>query len=576
MAERQYVLVAVETAGIQSYIFASNRLKENVGASYLVAAATGDWAFDAVRSLGVRHNLTGDDEQPYSDARVEDSDVDVEVLYSGGGNIILLFAETGFDATDFGDSKLPQGTISRAFISTLSRRVLFYAPGLQLTFATTVFTWDSALSQAVGDLLAEMKAQRSQQPPLRGDAGQGVTIMGASTSMPAVTMQRDPEGNWQPLAAETVAKRAASVEANRVLRRTLALGATDYRLPLELDDLGRSKDESSYIAVVHADGNGLGVFIQGLKDDYPANKNRDYIDYMRAFSENVKRVAQAAQRDMVAQLLASIEDRGDERRLTGLRSDADAITLKRNDSEGGQRRYVLPLRPLVSGGDDVTFVCDGRIGFDLVVTFLQAFERHSAAILGRKLTACAGLAIVKTHYPFARAYELADDLAGSAKQARHDYDKDQAPSALDWHITAGGLYGDLDAMREREYKVTEGSLTLRPLFMGDVPDALQPRSWQVMSNIITEFQTKWREHRNKAEGLRSALRKGSVETAVFRARYLTASRADWSAGQAPYLPEVAGFEDNGWRDGVCGYYDALELLDKYIPLQSITEEATPA
>lgn len=37
-------LVVVETAHIQSYIFNGNRLKENVGASYLVAAATGEWA----------------------------------------------------------------------------------------------------------------------------------------------------------------------------------------------------------------------------------------------------------------------------------------------------------------------------------------------------------------------------------------------------------------------------------------------------------------------------------------------------------------------------------------------------
>ncbi len=36
MSDRVYVLVAVETASIQSYIYGSNRLRENVGASYLV------------------------------------------------------------------------------------------------------------------------------------------------------------------------------------------------------------------------------------------------------------------------------------------------------------------------------------------------------------------------------------------------------------------------------------------------------------------------------------------------------------------------------------------------------------
>lgn len=36
----QFWLVIVDTTGIQSYIFGSNRLRENVGASYLVHQAT--------------------------------------------------------------------------------------------------------------------------------------------------------------------------------------------------------------------------------------------------------------------------------------------------------------------------------------------------------------------------------------------------------------------------------------------------------------------------------------------------------------------------------------------------------
>lgn len=36
----QYHLVIVDTTGIQSYIFGSNRLRENVGASFLVHQAT--------------------------------------------------------------------------------------------------------------------------------------------------------------------------------------------------------------------------------------------------------------------------------------------------------------------------------------------------------------------------------------------------------------------------------------------------------------------------------------------------------------------------------------------------------
>ncbi|PJF37524.1 MAG: hypothetical protein CUN55_21625, partial [Phototrophicales bacterium] len=97
---------------------------------------------------------------------------------------------------------------------------------------------------------------------------------------------------------------------------------------------------------------------------------------------------------------------------------------------------------------------------DLAVTFLSAFEKHSQKILPTPLTACAGIAIVKAHYPFAQAYDLAEELTSNAKQARHSFDEEDAPSAIDWHVTAGGLYGDLEVIREREYQVAEGSLTL--------------------------------------------------------------------------------------------------------------------
>jgi hypothetical protein len=37
-------LVIVDTAQIQTYIFGSNRLRENIGASHLVAEAAEGWA----------------------------------------------------------------------------------------------------------------------------------------------------------------------------------------------------------------------------------------------------------------------------------------------------------------------------------------------------------------------------------------------------------------------------------------------------------------------------------------------------------------------------------------------------
>jgi hypothetical protein len=44
----KYTLTILDTTGIQNYIFGSNRLKENVGASEMVKRATEDWVYEAL------------------------------------------------------------------------------------------------------------------------------------------------------------------------------------------------------------------------------------------------------------------------------------------------------------------------------------------------------------------------------------------------------------------------------------------------------------------------------------------------------------------------------------------------
>src|SRR5581483_5544312 len=112
-------LVVVDTTQIQPYIFGSNRLRENVGASYLVDAATRDWALEAVKVAAPgKHNI-GPENDLREDEWIEHG-LDAEVLYSGGGNFVVLFSEL---------DKV------KAFYSNLSRRALLEAPGLQLVIA---------------------------------------------------------------------------------------------------------------------------------------------------------------------------------------------------------------------------------------------------------------------------------------------------------------------------------------------------------------------------------------------------------------------------------------------------------
>jgi len=82
------VLTVVDTTGIQSYIFGSNRLRENAGASYLVEQATGDWVY---QSLGDKHNFDLEKLRITRGLTIEDHDLTAELIYAGGGNTTILF-----------------------------------------------------------------------------------------------------------------------------------------------------------------------------------------------------------------------------------------------------------------------------------------------------------------------------------------------------------------------------------------------------------------------------------------------------------------------------------------------------
>ena len=91
--------------------------------------------------------------------------------------------------------------------------------------------------------------------------------------MPAVEKYKE-DCSWIRISEEVKAKLDAFDRAHRRLTDFLQLG--DYCIPKKFDDLGRTKGESSYIAIVHTDGNGMGKRIQKIMKEHP--ENRDYIN----------------------------------------------------------------------------------------------------------------------------------------------------------------------------------------------------------------------------------------------------------------------------------------------------------
>jgi hypothetical protein len=531
-----FTLAIASVAHIQSYIFNSNRLRENIGASYLVDAATGEWAWEAAEQasgqpVGVRDEANTI--WPNPNQRIE-AGAAAEVLYAAGGNFVALFSTPD---------------MARNFVRLISRRVLENAPGLHLMIDSHPYRWGEPLGAAISDALRGLRKARSEQPGNVPLAGLGVTVMCRSTALPAVdcaALQGDENEEKLPVSAEILAKINAAGLADARLRRELSLHGSDYTYPRDFDQLGRTRGESSFIAVVHADGNGMGKEVKRIADQ---NANpRAYIEAIHSFSEGVARAAREALQATLNRLTASISSH-----LTIEHPLPEhSIILQTNR----QHELILPFRPLVFGGDDVTFVCDGRLGISLALEYMAQFQQQT----GGRYSACAGVAIVKSHYPFARAYQLAEELTRSAKAFRKN--QDYTGGAIDWHLALTGLFGSLDQMREQQLTLPRiGYLPLRPVTIGKNDN---PRDWNVVKAGITEFQKgTWADKRNKQKDLRDALREGphAVE------RFVTQYRSP-----LPGLgPTGIAFEDTGWAvlpDDLtrCGYYDALELADLHITL----------
>lgn len=526
-----YTLTILDTVAIQTYIFGSNRLRENIGASELVKRSTEAWVYQALPQPN--NSLAADQKK-----RIEADQLKAEVIYAGGGNTLILFESD---------------TEAKTFAATLSQRLLLEAPGIELAVVHLPFTWESdALAGNNGLLdqafrqLAEVKGSRATHQAL---AGLGVTAVCQSTGQVAVATNEAYRASKAekiyPISAEVAAKLRVEKEVPRNFRG--GLDDSGFEMISNFDEIG-SKEEASYLAVVHIDGNGMGKRVEEISTRYasPAD-NRVLIEALREFSTQVRTASTASILTMELALIKSVETDKNSRQKIGGKVPVE-------DKK-------IPYRLLISGGDDLTFVCDGRLALSLATAYLRAFEQETAAAGLANIHACAGIAVVKSHYPFARAYELAGNLCDNAK--RWVKDSNQDFSALDWHFAPSGLMGGLKFIRKREYAVSEGTLIMRPVAL--TADQAGWRNWPKFEAIVTEFRDGWAEQRNKVIQLREALRAGKDAVRQFRVAYKTS---------LPKIdPTITELQDSGWAGGQCGYFDAIEAMDFYV---SVEQEGSPA
>jgi len=493
-------LVLIETSGNQNYIFSTNKLKENIGASELTYLAGTKWVLEAVdhvseskKLLGLfkngqqlRDNLLNEKLNSPIDTKNE---VSVEVIIATSGKALLLTKEKD---------------TAKAIIQYVTIKALKEAPGLDICGVIHEFNWEKeTLGEVNCKIHQKISTVRSQRPaPNLRFLRLPVIDECATSGLPASRLEKyNQDGQDKSILRSQLrdSKHQYSLHGFTRIQDFLKRKNTSIKLARslrfldeELKNRGLSDDfqeglndeeklnhQLEWLAVVHADGNGLGeIFLNFGKY---VKDNRDYVKQYREFSIALDQCTEQA-------FLSS---------------------LKIFES---QNNGLIPVIPLILGGDDLTILCDGKCAITFTQNFLLNFEKetksqeHLDGIISKiakkvidveHLSACAGIAIIKPKFPFSVAYELTENLMQSAKKVKqkvvHPETKKPYPcSTFDFHILYDSSNVDFKSIRSKlENKDQNYYLHSRPYVVTSETDIQQANGLEwAKSHQFTKLEQK--------------------------------------------------------------------------------------
>ncbi|MBI5307784.1 MAG: hypothetical protein HZB37_05510, partial [Planctomycetes bacterium] len=431
--------VLIDAVSIQRYVFGSNKLKENLGGSYLVQDIYRTHLRNAIKEIFPTCNdLVFDawEAQPET-FLMETHNAPFEIGYIGGGNALLFF-------------KVKDHAI--AFIKEWTKSLLAHAPGVVTAVACDTFDLADDFKDQNKRLFKKLQANKYQFIPQTIIPRHGITAECPHTgySMDIWNEKEDTE-EQEYVSSVAHAKICASKAATKELEQQFADVLKDtYCFTGQLDKLGQLKGEDSHVATVHIDGNGMGKQF----------RNAESLKAIRDLSKSVRAATVESFRALLTTITTQFPQIQD-----ALGFDNEKRQFYPRDDKSN--RLIVPIRSIIMGGDDITFVCDGKLGVYFAKIFLEAFEKQKASDK-QPLSACAGIAITKTKYPFYRGCKLAEQLCKSAKIKRKK--EGNEGSWLDFHVAYGGFSGDIEEIRASLYTAAQGGLLFGPYRTGDHPE----------------------------------------------------------------------------------------------------------
>jgi len=353
-----------EAESIQAYITDSGRLTDAVGASARVDQLCGDLLDSGEKAPAQAQDLLS------VVLEVAGVSVDGDMLSfsrRGGGAFIALFKQ-----------ECARDRVQALWSAALTE----VAPGLRFGLATASA---SNTLEAAEAGMKRLRALRNQPSAVLPEAGP-LTRRSPRTGRAAVSrITKGGSEEWVDAQTAIHSGHVQRIQTHDALTCHFSQVLKDWPRNLEtdfpfLDNVHRE------IAMVHADGNGLGVALQALSNHCKKDPNT-YIEAYAGFSRAVTKATRAAAAIATSEVLEPATHKG----ING---------------------YV-PARPLVLGGDDLTILLRPDVAVPFTEAFLQAFEKETEKELGplrkkfaflpERLSAAAGIAIVSASHPFDRA-----------------------------------------------------------------------------------------------------------------------------------------------------------------------------
>ncbi len=433
--------VILEVGGIQKYILSTGKLKEMIGGSELIESLSAKYLDDFAKSKQL--TVLKEIRKPV--------DNEILPLQRNAGAMHLLF---------------PSEAKGREFLQKFGLKLLADFPGLPIFGALEECEFTSSgIREAKFKLSNKITDQRNKYPtstgmqllpicaeaPLDGEPAIGKVSYGKNSSSEIISLSSNTKRIKKLL--EDSRDRLRGIEPDEGVGPNLKWS----------DDLEEIACGSEKVAFIHIDGNDLGKrFRQELENISDQEKAEDktgqqapsedryqnainVIKTMSALSNTVKETTTAAFKKGLSECLKH---------------------TKLTDSEG---QKLVPARPLVLGGDDVTVVIRADLALYFIDAFVKEFERYSNQELGKKdpkdkLTVGVGMVVCPTGYPFLKAFDLSEELVKNSKELTAHMDN--RPSSMDYIVITNDTENDLDSIRSHLFTAEDDSkLTAKPMLL---------------------------------------------------------------------------------------------------------------